>query len=168
MGKAILSLMSLFLCVSLYAQTFGTGDGTLDAHLKSISAEAKKDLATFKANLVTTYGTSTDKVNSFFTAGMDPGDVVMAFEVMKITKKPSTEVIRVYKASKSKGWGEMAKQLGIKPGSKEFHSLKDSCGKNKDKVTKKKATTAKPAPAKKPAAKPAPAQKTSTGKGKKS
>lgn len=166
MGKAILTLVSLFMCVSLYAQTFGTGDATLDSHLKSISAEAKKDLATFKANLVTTYGTTNDKVNSFFTAGMDPGDVVMAYEVMKITKKPSTEVIRVYKASKSKGWGVMAKELGIKPGSKEFHALKDSCGKNKEKVTKKKATPKPATPAKKPAK--APAQKTSSGKGKKS
>jgi hypothetical protein len=30
----------------------------------------------------------------------------------------------VYKQSKGKGWGVIAKELGIKPGSPEFHALK--------------------------------------------
>lgn len=152
MRKAILSLAGMVMSVSLFAQTYNSGDATMDANLKSINVEANKDLATFKANVVTTYATTLDKVNSFFTAGMNAGDVIMAFEIIKVTKKPTTDVIKVYKASKSKGWGAMAKELGIKPGSKEFHALKDSCGKNKDKVTKKKATPKPATPAKKPAA----------------
>jgi hypothetical protein len=35
-------------------------------------------------------------------------------------------VLREYKSSKGKGWGVIAKSLGIKPGSKEFHELKRS------------------------------------------
>src|SRR6218665_2724523 len=140
MNKAILSLVGLVMSFSLNAQTYKSGDATLDANLKTITLEANKDLATFKANVVVTYGTTLEKVNSLFTVGMAASDVVMSFEIIKITKKPITEVIRVYKASKTKGWGVMAKELGIKPGSKEFHALKDSCGKNKEKVNKKKAT----------------------------
>jgi hypothetical protein len=29
-----------------------------------------------------------------------------------------------YRKGKGKGWGELAKSLGIKPGSREFHALK--------------------------------------------
>ena len=35
------------------------------------------------------------------------------------------EVLREYKENKGKGWGVIAKNLGIKPGSREFHELKD-------------------------------------------
>jgi len=30
-----------------------------------------------------------------------------------------------YRSGKAKGWGALAKSLGIKPGSKEFHALKN-------------------------------------------
>jgi hypothetical protein len=33
-------------------------------------------------------------------------------------------VMKKYKAGKKKGWGALAKSLGIKPGSPEFHALK--------------------------------------------
>jgi hypothetical protein len=148
MNKAILSLIGMVLSVSLYAQTYKSGDATLDANLKSITVEANKDLPTFKANVVATYGTSLTNVNSLFSVGMNAGDVVISFEIMKLTRKPIAEVIRVYKVSKTKGWGVMAKELGIKPGSKEFHAMKDACGKNKDKVNKKKAAPAKQTPVK--------------------
>jgi hypothetical protein len=33
-------------------------------------------------------------------------------------------VIEKYESGKGKGWGALAKSLGIRPGSKEFHALK--------------------------------------------
>jgi hypothetical protein len=55
-------------------------------------------------------------------------------------------VVREYKAHKGQGWGVIAKNLGIKPGSKEFHALKkgglnaggDDPGKGKGKGKGKK------------------------------
>ena len=35
------------------------------------------------------------------------------------------EVLGEYKENNGKGWGVIAKNLGIKPGSREFHELKD-------------------------------------------
>ena len=35
------------------------------------------------------------------------------------------EVLREYKENNGTGWGVIAKNLGIKPGSREFHELKD-------------------------------------------
>ena len=51
--------------------------------------------------------------------------------------KPFNEVVKTYSANKSKGWGAIAKEMGIKPGSAEFHamkkSMKDKGGKGGDK-----------------------------------
>ena len=56
---------------------------------------------------------------------MTPADVYMTVGIAKITNKSIDEVVGEYKANKGKGWGVIAKRLGIKPGSKEFHALKE-------------------------------------------
>jgi hypothetical protein len=38
--------------------------------------------------------------------------------------RPPDYVLERYKSGRGKGWGVLAKSLGIKPGSKEFHALK--------------------------------------------
>ena len=40
------------------------------------------------------------------------------------SKLPLNRVLSVYRGNKKKGWGAIAKKLGIKPGSAEFHALK--------------------------------------------
>ncbi|MFC1533202.1 BON domain-containing protein [Thermodesulfobacteriota bacterium] len=55
---------------------------------------------------------------------MTASDVYMTVGIAKITNKPIDEVVDEYKANKDKGWGVIAKRLGIKSGSKEFHALK--------------------------------------------
>jgi len=47
-------------------------------------------------------------------------------------------VIDSYRKNKSKGWGALARDLGIKPGSKEFKALKDKIQASADKAKKKK------------------------------
>jgi len=48
----------------------------------------------------------------------------MVCRLGEMSKRPTSSIIEKYKASKGKGWGGVAKSLGIKPGSKEFHALK--------------------------------------------
>ena len=43
------------------------------------------------------------------------------------------DVIISYKKNKEKGWGVIAKEMGIKPGSPEFHALKGKTKTRKDK-----------------------------------
>ena len=43
----------------------------------------------------------------------------------EMSSKPVDFVLDKYKAGKGKGWGALAISLGIKPGSKEFHALKE-------------------------------------------
>ena len=74
----------------------------------------------------------------------------MVFRLGEMSGKPIEDVITKYKSGKGKGWGSLAKSLGIKPGSAEFHSLKrgedlydpkpkaDNKGKDKSKGKSKK------------------------------
>lgn len=126
---------TIFLAVMLVSgialgQDYRSGDTELDASLKIVNTDGNKDLPTFKLNLTKTFNVSMPKVESAFKVGMTPGDAFMAFQISNISKRPIEDVIKVYKTSKSKGWGAMAKELGIKPGSAEFHALK---GKVKEK-----------------------------------
>jgi hypothetical protein len=48
----------------------------------------------------------------------------MVLRLGEMSSRPTEYVINEYRSGKGKGWGALAKSLGIKPGSKEFHALK--------------------------------------------
>ena len=48
----------------------------------------------------------------------------MAFKLSEMSQRPVSDVLEIYGKGNSKGWGALAKSLGIKPDSKEFHQLK--------------------------------------------
>jgi hypothetical protein len=52
------------------------------------------------------------------------GDVFVSVWLASSMKKPLSVVVKEYEVNKDKGWGLMAKNLGINPGSEAFHSLK--------------------------------------------
>lgn len=68
---------------------------------------------------------------------MAPGEIYLALEISKLSKIPIDEVIIIYKKNKSKGWGYIAKEAGIKPGSAEFHQLKNNTNSQKNKSKNK-------------------------------
>ena len=53
-----------------------------------------------------------------------PGDVYYACALASILGRPCRYVVDMYEADRGQGWGAVAKRLGIKPGSAEFHRLK--------------------------------------------
>ncbi len=123
--------LGLMLASSMsFGQIFKTGDTELDASLKVVNTDANKDLPAFKLDLSTRFNVPLPKVEACFRVGMAPSDAFMALQVANLTRKPVEDVITIYKRDKSKGWGAMAKEMGIKPGSPEFHALK---GKVKEK-----------------------------------
>ena len=69
---------------------------------------------------------------------MQPSDIYMALEVSKISEKPMQDVISSYKENNGKGWGVIAKKMGIKPGSKKFKALKNRIKERKHLKEKKK------------------------------
>ena len=50
------------------------------------------------------------------------GDLAVGLKMGYLTKKPMNTVLGAYE--KNQGWGNIAKELGIKPGSEEFHRMK--------------------------------------------
>jgi hypothetical protein len=48
----------------------------------------------------------------------------MATALAGASRRPVLSIAEGYKKNRGKGWGVMAKSLGIKPGSREFHELK--------------------------------------------
>jgi hypothetical protein len=49
----------------------------------------------------------------------------MVFQLGQMARTQPERVLAVYKPNRKKGWGAIAKELGIKPGSAEFHALKN-------------------------------------------
>jgi len=136
MKKYTLTLIILLSTALSFGQiSFNTGSTELDANLNIINSDAKSDLPSFKASLNTEFSVSTKKVDYMLSLNMAPGEIYISLSVANIGGKPIDDVIDCYKRNKSKGWGYIAKEMGIKPGSAEFHALK---GKGKNKSSKGK------------------------------
>lgn len=112
-----------------------TGDTELDQTLVNVNNEAVKDLNTFKNHLQTALAFPVKKTEELLQT-LAPGDVFMVAQTAQITSKPVDDVVKSYNMNKDKGWGAIAKDLGIKPGSKEFHALKGKVKENKGKGPK--------------------------------
>lgn len=124
----------LILCLtvgvpSLIFAQYNTGDSQFNITLAKIDNDARLDFSLFKSEISTKYNVSENKIHSWSVEfGLKGGEIYLVVEISKITKRPIDEVVKVYRANKSKGWGAMAKELGIKPGSPEFHALKNGAG----------------------------------------
>lgn len=121
----ILVLMMIFTgCFTVYGQ-YETGDDELNRNLIDIDAQARVDFNLFKTDLRQNYQVSAQKIDYLsLKIGMRAGDIYMTLELARISGRSIDQVVDVYRSHKTKGWGYVAKQLGIKPGSAEFHALK--------------------------------------------
>ncbi len=125
--KKTFTTIAIIFIVSLNAQTISfnprTGDVEMDNMLKDINVKAQADISIFKNDVSISFEIGKPKIEVLLQT-MTPGDIYMAAEVAAIIHKPIETVADSYKLNKNKGWGEIAKELGIKPGSKEFHEMK--------------------------------------------
>lgn len=135
MKTSLLTFIFLSLISVLNAQVnFRTGSLKLDGDLNRINVEAKADFGKFRAEMGTSYNIAESKIDYYHAElRMEPADIYFALEVSSVTRRPVDDIIRVYSDNQGNGWGQIAQQLGIKPGSAEFHALK---GKVKNKAEK--------------------------------
>lgn len=133
MRKIIFTLFVLASFTTFGQISFNTGDAGFDAELNVINKEATSDLATFKNNVSAEFGVTVPKIESLLKL-MQPAEALLSIKISVITKLPVERVVESYTTNKDKGWGYIAKELGIKPGSAEFHALK---GKTKKKGNSK-------------------------------
>jgi hypothetical protein len=114
----------LLLCAALILLTPLAAFASLDDFLNSVNVQARVDLPGFSAKVSTQFGVPAAQVQAVLQSVPQPADAFMVFQLGQFAKVPSDRVMEVYKPNKKKGWGAIAKELGIKPGSAEFHALK--------------------------------------------
>jgi hypothetical protein len=119
MKKLIVATMAL-LCTA--ASVFAAGG--LDTFLSNLNIQARADMNGFAASLSTQFGIPGAQVSAVIGTVKEPADAFMVYQLGQMTRQPPDTVLRVYEGNRGKGWGVIAKEMGIKPGSREFHALK--------------------------------------------
>lgn len=108
-----------------YSLSMSTGDKEFDMSLNEINTEARQSLPEYYTSMESCYGVRPHVIDRLiYHHFLSPADAYCVVRISIITGRPVEEVVRVYKSYKHKGWGEYARSLGIKPGSREFHELK--------------------------------------------
>ncbi|WP_308765426.1 hypothetical protein [uncultured Bacteroides sp.] len=71
------------------------------------------------------YGVPMNTLNSLYVSyNNNWGDVAATLELSNYLNRPVYDVYSCYNKNKGKGWGVIAKEMGIKPGSDQFKRLK--------------------------------------------
>ncbi len=96
----------------------------LDDFIRKVNEQAKEDINRFNAKLSSQFGVPVPKVEDILKHVPSPADAFMVLQLGEMSSKQPETVLQTYQASRDKGWGAIAKELGIKPGSGEFHALK--------------------------------------------
>jgi hypothetical protein len=94
------------------------------AWIPDFNRKAEADLPGFRASLSARFNIGAVQIDAILTNVPSPADAYMIFHLGEMSGKPVDYVFGQYKTGKGKGWGVLAKSLGIKPGSQEFHALK--------------------------------------------
>jgi len=92
--------------------------------VRDFNLRAKASPSGFKARLATRFQTGDAQINAVLNDVPKPSDAYIVFRLGEISGQPLDRVMAEYEFSKKKGWCVIAKRLGVKPGSKEFHELR--------------------------------------------
>lgn len=109
--------------------TFGwnprSGDVWVDSQLNDVNRYGSRYREPFIDEMVRHYGAPRDLVTELLVnRRWAPGDVYYACSIAQTIGRPCRYVVDEWDRNHGKGWGVVAKELGIKPGSPEFHRLK--------------------------------------------
>jgi len=120
MKKAVM-LLILLITVSAYAQK---KQNDFDLFRDKANSLAGKDAHFFKEHLSRQFDTRIGDLDNLFPKfNRNWGDLAIALEFRRITHKPISDIADAF--GQKKGWGNIARELGIKPGSPEFKRMKD-------------------------------------------
>lgn len=102
-----------------------SGDVWVDTWLSDVNRYGARYRDPFVDEMVRYYGAPRDLVTGLLVdRRWAPGDVYFACAIASIIGRPCRYVADIWERDHAQGWGEVAKGLGIKPGSAEFHRLK--------------------------------------------
>ena len=116
---------SIFFCLALsFLLPLAAFAGGLENFLANVNIQARADMPGFSAKISTQFGVPVAQVQTVIRSVPEPADAFMIFQLGQMSGHHPDQVMAVYAPNKKKGWGAIAKELGIKPGSPEFHALK--------------------------------------------
>jgi hypothetical protein len=102
-----------------------TGDRQLNSTLEQINIAAKDDPDGFIKQLSSRHNIPEQQLRQAREGyHLGAADLFMAAALAKATHRPVLSVAEKYKQNEGRGWGVIAQDMGIKPGSREFHELK--------------------------------------------
>jgi hypothetical protein len=115
----LLVLVLILLNLSPAVSAAGDFDWMRDFNLR-----AEADPSGFRATLATRFKIGDTQINAVLGNVERAADAYMVLRLGEMSGRPTNYVIDQYRSGNKKGWGALAKSLGIKPGSQEFHALK--------------------------------------------
>jgi hypothetical protein len=121
----ILNSIGILSQAQLLSFRASTGDVEMDGVLTNVDVQARQDIGLFKSDVSINFGVPLPKIERSLKI-LSPGDLFMAAQMSVSLNKPFDVVVETYTKNKGKGWGVIAKDMGIKPGSPEFHAMKKS------------------------------------------
>jgi len=92
--------------------------------LRDYNIQAQADPSGFRAQLATRFKLGDVEVRAVLSNFDSPADAYLMLRLGEMSGRPTGYVVEKYRNNKGQGWGALAKSLGIKPGSEEFHALK--------------------------------------------
>ncbi len=115
--------LSVFATLLLMLSGTGAAAGDFD-WTRDFNIRAEADPSGFRAELATRFKIGDAEINAVIGNVERPADAYMIFRLGEMSSRPPRYVMERYRAERGKGWGVLARSLGIKPGSSEFHALK--------------------------------------------
>ena len=109
-------MLPLFFVETAHAGDFGW--------MQDLTIEAKGDLSRYRARLSSRFRIGNAEIDVVLGKVSHHADAYMILRLHEMSGRSIDEVMNHYQTDHTKGWGALAKSLGIKPGSSEFHSLK--------------------------------------------
>jgi len=91
---------------------------------RDFNIQAQLDPSGVRARLATRFNLGDVQIESILSNFDSPADAYIVLRLGEMSGRPTGYVVEKYSNKKGKGWGALAKSLGIKPGSEEFHALK--------------------------------------------
>ena len=126
--KKVCVVVSMLLIISFYPlhAQYNTGDSDLDQTLQTLDLDASISFGAFRSNISKKYHISEGNIQYLTVElGMTAGDIYLTLEMVKITERSLNEVVKAYQNNRENGWGAIALELGVLPGSDKFSVLKD-------------------------------------------
>ncbi len=92
--------------------------------MSNFNIQAQADPSGFRARIGARFNIGDAQITTVLGNFPQPADAYVALRLGEMSGKPIDVVTEQYQKNRGRGWGALAKSLGIKPGSPEFHALK--------------------------------------------